>query len=66
VVWLTSLGHRRSDIHLEDLNFRKRPYDPWSAYGQSKTAKALFAVGLNRPATPATASRQMRRIPAAS
>jgi hypothetical protein len=66
VVWLTSLGHRRSDIHLEDLNFRKRPYDPWSAYGQSKTAKVLFAVGLNRPATPATASRQMRRIPAAS
>ncbi len=44
IVELTSIGHRRSDVHFEDLNFRKRPYDPWDAYGQSKTANVLFAV----------------------
>jgi NAD(P)-dependent dehydrogenase (short-subunit alcohol dehydrogenase family) len=48
VVVLSSLGHRRSDVHFEDLNFRERPYDPWKAYGQSKTANALFAVGLTQ------------------
>jgi NAD(P)-dependent dehydrogenase (short-subunit alcohol dehydrogenase family) len=46
VVSLTSLGHRRSDVDFDDLNFRRRPYDPWLAYGQSKTANVLFAVGL--------------------
>ncbi len=44
IVALTSIGHRRSDVHFEDLNFRRRPYDPWNAYGQSKTANVLFAV----------------------
>ncbi len=46
VVALTSSGHRRSDVHFEDLNFRERPYEPFLGYGQSKTANALFAVGL--------------------
>lgn len=45
IVALTSIGHRRSDVDFEDLNFRERPYDPWNAYGQSKTANVLFAVG---------------------
>jgi NAD(P)-dependent dehydrogenase (short-subunit alcohol dehydrogenase family) len=44
IVALTSIGHRRSDVHFEDLSFRNRPYDPWNAYGQSKTANVLFAV----------------------
>jgi NAD(P)-dependent dehydrogenase (short-subunit alcohol dehydrogenase family) len=44
IVELTSIGHRRSDVHFEDVNFRQRPYDPWDAYGQSKTANVLFAV----------------------
>jgi NAD(P)-dependent dehydrogenase (short-subunit alcohol dehydrogenase family) len=48
VVALSSIGHRRSDIHFDDLNFRERPYDPWTAYGQSKTANALFAVEMTR------------------
>jgi NAD(P)-dependent dehydrogenase (short-subunit alcohol dehydrogenase family) len=48
VVVLTSSGHSRSDIHFDDLNYRHRPYDTWEAYGQSKTANALFAVGLTR------------------
>ena len=48
VVSLSSIGHRRSDINFDDLHFRTRPYDPWTAYGQSKTANALFAVGLTQ------------------
>jgi NAD(P)-dependent dehydrogenase (short-subunit alcohol dehydrogenase family) len=48
VVVLTSSGHFRSDIHFEDIQYRQRPYDRWQAYGQSKTANALFAVGLTR------------------
>lgn len=48
VVVLSSSGHRRSDIHFDDINYRQRPYDGWEAYGQSKTANALFAVGLTR------------------
>jgi NAD(P)-dependent dehydrogenase (short-subunit alcohol dehydrogenase family) len=46
VVSLTSLGHRRSDVHFEDIHFHHRPYDPWIAYGQSKTANVLFAVAM--------------------
>jgi NAD(P)-dependent dehydrogenase (short-subunit alcohol dehydrogenase family) len=48
VVSLSSIGHRRSDVHLDDLNFERRPYDKWDAYGQSKTANSLFAVGLTQ------------------
>jgi NAD(P)-dependent dehydrogenase (short-subunit alcohol dehydrogenase family) len=33
-------------MHFDDLNFRERPYEPFTGYGQSKTANALFAVGL--------------------
>ncbi|MET3528481.1 oxidoreductase [Phenylobacterium koreense] len=47
VVVLSSIGHRRSDIHWDDPNYLSRPYDKWEAYGQSKTANALFAVGYN-------------------
>ena len=48
VVSVSSTGHRRSDIHWDDPNYRERPYDKWEAYGQSKTANALFAVGLSK------------------
>lgn len=48
VVQLSSIGHRRSVIHFEDIHYRTRPYDKWEAYGQSKTANALFAVAFNR------------------
>jgi NAD(P)-dependent dehydrogenase (short-subunit alcohol dehydrogenase family) len=48
IVSLSSIGHRRSDVHFEDLNFRERAYDPFLAYGQSKTANALFAVGVTQ------------------
>jgi len=48
VVELSSTAHLRSDIHWDDVNYRSRPYDKWEAYGQSKTANALFAVGLTQ------------------
>jgi NAD(P)-dependent dehydrogenase (short-subunit alcohol dehydrogenase family) len=48
VVSLSSIGHRRSRVHFDDINFRERAYDPFLGYGQSKTANALFAVGLTR------------------
>lgn len=48
VVVLSSSGHSVSDIHFDDINYRHRPYNKWEAYGQSKTANALFAVSLTR------------------
>jgi NAD(P)-dependent dehydrogenase (short-subunit alcohol dehydrogenase family) len=47
VVALSSGGHRSSDIDFDDPNYHHRPYDKWKAYGQSKTANALFALGLD-------------------
>ncbi len=47
VVSVSSMGHRFSDIVWDDINFDRRPYDPWSAYGQSKTANILFARELD-------------------
>ena len=47
IVELSSTGHLRSPVHFDDPNYRTRPYDKWEAYGQSKTANALFAVGFN-------------------
>jgi NAD(P)-dependent dehydrogenase (short-subunit alcohol dehydrogenase family) len=35
-------------VVFEDLFFANRPYDPWLAYGQSKTANVLFAVEATR------------------
>ena len=44
VVSVSSSAHLRSPVVFEDIHFRQRPYEPWSAYGQSKTANVLFAV----------------------
>lgn len=46
VVALSSIGHRRSPIRWDDLQF-EHGYDKWAAYGQSKTANALFALQLD-------------------
>ncbi|MDX2234346.1 MAG: oxidoreductase [Hyphomonadaceae bacterium] len=46
VVSLSSIGHRRSDIRWDDPHFRAGDYEKWTAYGQSKTANSLFAVGV--------------------
>jgi NAD(P)-dependent dehydrogenase (short-subunit alcohol dehydrogenase family) len=47
VVQLSSRGHRRSGVDFGDPNFERRRYDKWVAYGQSKTANALFALELD-------------------
>lgn len=47
VVSYSSTGHYRSPVLFDDLGFETTPYDPWVAYGQSKTANALFAVALD-------------------
>jgi NAD(P)-dependent dehydrogenase (short-subunit alcohol dehydrogenase family) len=50
VVSLSSIGHRRSPVNLEDPNFNTTPYDKWEAYGRAKSANSLFAVGLDKRA----------------
>ena len=45
---LASAGHRFSNIDLDDPNFERTPYEPFAAYGRSKTANILFAVAFDR------------------
>lgn len=47
VVALSSRGHAFASVDLEDPSFERRPYDKWKAYGQSKSANALFALALD-------------------
>ena len=44
VVSVSSTGHLFSPVVFDDLHYRFRPYDPMTAYGQSKTATVLLAV----------------------
>jgi NAD(P)-dependent dehydrogenase (short-subunit alcohol dehydrogenase family) len=44
VVVVASSAHLMSPVVFEDIHYQGRPYEPWSAYGQSKTANILFAV----------------------
>lgn len=44
---LSSSGHRFSNVDLEDPNFVRTPYEPFIAYGRSKTANILFAVAFD-------------------
>lgn len=44
LVSLSSTGHHFSPVVIDDLNFERRAYDKWTAYGQSKTADVLLAV----------------------
>src|SRR5271169_5515454 len=48
VVSLSSTGHLFSPVIFDDLNFDFVPYTPIGAYGQSKTADALLAVGITQ------------------
>jgi NAD(P)-dependent dehydrogenase (short-subunit alcohol dehydrogenase family) len=45
---LSSAGHRYSNVHLDDPNFEHTPYEPFVAYGRSKTANILFAVAFDK------------------
>jgi len=47
IVVVSSGGHMLSPVIFDDIHFVFRPYDPDLAYGQSKTANVLFAVGAN-------------------
>jgi NAD(P)-dependent dehydrogenase (short-subunit alcohol dehydrogenase family) len=44
IVAVSSVGHINGNVDFDDINFARRPYDPWLAYGQSKTANILFAI----------------------
>jgi NAD(P)-dependent dehydrogenase (short-subunit alcohol dehydrogenase family) len=46
VVSVSSSGHLFSPVVFDDLSFDFIPYTPIVAYGQSKTANALLAIGI--------------------
>jgi NAD(P)-dependent dehydrogenase (short-subunit alcohol dehydrogenase family) len=48
VVALSSTAHKMSDVLWDDIQFENTDYDKWQAYGQAKTANALFANALSR------------------
>ncbi|MET7375599.1 SDR family NAD(P)-dependent oxidoreductase [Micromonospora arida] len=48
IVVVSSSAHQQSPVVFDDIHFTARPYEAWSAYGQSKTATILFAVALAR------------------
>jgi NAD(P)-dependent dehydrogenase (short-subunit alcohol dehydrogenase family) len=45
---LSSSGHRYANVDLKDPNFERTPYEPFVAYGRSKTANILFAVAFDK------------------
>jgi len=45
---LSSSGHRYSNVDVDDPNFEHTPYEPFGAYGRSKTANILFAVAFDK------------------
>ena len=47
LVMVSSVAHKVSAVDFDDPDFRASPYDKFQAYGRSKTANALFAVGFN-------------------
>jgi len=48
VVTIASGAHRMGAIDFDDLNWERKPYRPWPAYGQSKLANLLFTAELQR------------------
>ncbi|MEV1074409.1 SDR family NAD(P)-dependent oxidoreductase [Micromonospora parva] len=48
IVSVSSAAHLRSPVVFEDIQYENREYEPWQAYGQSKTANVLFAVEATR------------------
>jgi NAD(P)-dependent dehydrogenase (short-subunit alcohol dehydrogenase family) len=51
-VALTSAAHKRFAPNVADPNFTACDYEKWAAYGQAKSANALFALELDRLAAP--------------
>ena len=52
IVSVSSGGHLRSPVVFDDIDYAFRDYDPFGAYGQSKTANVLFAVEATRRWAP--------------
>lgn len=52
VVVLSSIGHARVGVDLDDPHFERREYQKWTAYSQAKSANALFALHLDRLGAP--------------
>ena len=52
VVALSSSGHARGGLDLDDPHFERRPYDKWTAYAQAKSLNALFALQLDTLGAP--------------
>jgi NAD(P)-dependent dehydrogenase (short-subunit alcohol dehydrogenase family) len=48
IVSVSSTAHMRAGVDFDDLHLERRPYDPQTAYAQSKTANSLFAVAATR------------------
>ena len=48
IVVLSSTAHMRAAVDFDDIHFERRPYDPQTAYAQSKTANSLFSVEATR------------------
>jgi len=53
VVTVSSGAHRMGRLNFDDLNWERRPYRRWAAYGQSKLANLLFTLELERRLTAA-------------
>ncbi len=47
-VILSSSAHKRGNVQLDDLDFKKSGYNEWASYGQSKTANIWTALELER------------------
>lgn len=48
VVVLSSAGHRMGDVDFDDVNFERRDYEPFLAYGAAKTCNVLHAVEIDK------------------
>lgn len=56
VVVVASSNYALARMHFDDLNWHRRRYNPWSAYGESKLANLLFVSELSRRGRTAYAS----------
>jgi NAD(P)-dependent dehydrogenase (short-subunit alcohol dehydrogenase family) len=48
VVTVSSIGHQRASVNIGDYGFEKKEYEPWTAYGQAKTANIWMANEIDR------------------
>jgi NAD(P)-dependent dehydrogenase (short-subunit alcohol dehydrogenase family) len=58
IVTMSSFAHRMGRIDLDDLNWDRRRYQRWQAYGQSKLANLSFTYELERRFAAAGSTRK--------